>query len=73
MTDIADAIKHAGELALSLGVRMFLYRDATGRPVYHAILPADPSKKDLELVQTFEPPERTVYDSVLPEGAPPAS
>ncbi len=63
--DFEYAAKKASGLAYCLGVRAFLYRDATGYPVYRVIQPAD-WDEGLELVQTFEPPPRTIYEGQLP-------
>jgi hypothetical protein len=72
MTELQIARKHGAELALGLGVRVFLYRDAAERSVFRVIHPADWSEK-LELVETFEAPPRTIYEGALPPSAPAAS
>jgi hypothetical protein len=55
--------KNAARLALSLGVRIFLYRDLAGRPVFRPIHPAGPDEH-LELIKTFDPPKmRPAFDS----------
>jgi len=69
-TEMQRAIKNAEGMAFSVGVRVFLYQDKEGSPVYRLILPALPDE-DLQLVETFEPPKRTVYDSALPPSAQP--
>jgi hypothetical protein len=65
-TEIQRATKNAERLALSLGVRIYLYQDLTGRPVFRPIHPAL-SDEHLELIGTFEPPPpRTIFDQSLP-------
>ncbi len=65
-TDIENAAKNGRALALSLGVRVFLYRDMTGRIAFKTIHPALPDEH-LELIETFEAqPARTVFDQSLP-------
>lgn len=65
-TEFERASQQAAELAHGLGTRVFLYRNAEGRPRFTMIHPAD-AWSIFELVETFEPgavPAR--FDSVLP-------
>ncbi len=73
-TELENATKNGRALALSLGVRIFLYQDMAGRIVFKTIHPALPDEH-LELIETFEaPPTRTVFDQSLPPTpAPPES
>ncbi len=72
-TEIERAAKNGARLALSLGARIFLYRDLAGHPVFRSIHPAG-LDEGLELLETFEPPKREVaFDSALPSAAPPPS
>ncbi len=64
-TEIERATKNARSLAHSLGVRVFLYRDMASKPVILTIHPAETGAQ-LELIETFEPPAHTQYDSALP-------
>jgi hypothetical protein len=59
------AIENAKSMAHSLGVRVFLYRNAAGNPVFLTMSPADTSEV-LELVAIFEPPPPTVYEGMVP-------
>ncbi len=68
-TEIQRAAKNGARLA-----RIFLYRNLAGHPVFRSIHPAG-SDEGLELLDTFEPPERdAAFDStLLPSAAPPPS
>ncbi len=64
-TEIERATTNAKQMALSLGVWVYLYRDLTGLPVLRAIHKAGP-EEHLELIREFAPPERTKYEGALP-------
>jgi hypothetical protein len=64
-TEMERATTNAEQMAHSLGVRVFLYRDLTGRPVFRTMHPAG-RDEHLELIRTFEPPAPTKYEGALP-------
>ncbi len=68
--DFKRALELAAGMALSLGVRVFLYQDAKGDPVYRPIMPAH-KDEGLKLVKEFAAPPRTVYEGALPMTPPP--
>ncbi len=71
-TEIQRATKNAEQMARSLGVRIFLYQDLTGRPVFRPIHPAR-ADEHLKLIKTFEPPRKEIaFDHALP-ATPPVS
>jgi hypothetical protein len=70
-TEIQRATKNAERMAVSLGVRIFLYQTVAGKPVFKPIHPALPDEH-LELIGTFEPPLRqTSFDQSLPPSPTP--
>jgi hypothetical protein len=73
MTELAAEIDrartNARAMAHSLGVRVFLYQDAAGKPVFRPLRPAE-RDENLSLVEEFAPPEPTRYEGTLPSSPP---
>ncbi len=71
--EIERATVNAKQMAHSLGVRIWLYQDLTGRPVFRPIHPAR-AEEHLTFVESFEPPAKEIpFDHALPVVPPPAT